>query len=65
MSMREEVVIPEAGSESKVKEPKTSGGRRTTVRHTIRVSIPPGIVIFLVKYCVLKLEFITSLKIRI
>jgi len=44
MSMREEVVIPGQGAGSKVKAPKTSGGRRTTVHHTI----PLGIVIFLV-----------------
>jgi len=37
-------VIPGQGAGSKVKAPKTSGGRRTPVRHTI----PLGIVIFLV-----------------
>jgi len=38
------VVIPGQGAGSKVKAHKTSGGRKTPVRHTI----PLGIVIFLV-----------------
>jgi len=37
-------MIPGQGEGSKLKAPKTSGGGRTPVRHTI----PLGIVIFLV-----------------
>jgi len=50
------VVIPGQGEGSKLKAPKTSGGGRTPVRHTI----PLGIVIFLVKY-----DSIYSIKIKV